>query len=106
MAQGCTLSPTLFLIYVNGLLCEIEKCPKLDAQSSEYATSGLLFAHNFVGLVDSYCILVRRSFVYAVYMYLVSLNMHEGKEQGKNEGKKGKRKNERKRERKRERKKE
>ena len=24
MVQGCTLSPTLFLIYINGLLCEIQ----------------------------------------------------------------------------------
>ena len=23
VAQGCTLQPTLFLIYINGLLCEI-----------------------------------------------------------------------------------
>ena len=25
MVQGCTLLPTLFLIYINGLLCEIVK---------------------------------------------------------------------------------
>ena len=24
VAQGCTLSPTLFLIYIDGLLCELE----------------------------------------------------------------------------------
>ena len=29
-AQGCTLSRTLFLIYINGLLLEIEECPELS----------------------------------------------------------------------------
>ena len=34
VAQGCTLSPTLFLIYINGLLCEIEKHSELGVKFS------------------------------------------------------------------------
>ena len=29
VSQGCTLSPTLVFIYINGLLNVIEKCPEL-----------------------------------------------------------------------------
>ena len=32
VSQGCTLSPTLFLIYINGLLCEIEKHSELGVK--------------------------------------------------------------------------
>ena len=35
VAQGCTLSPTFKKIYINGLLCEIEKRPKLGVKFSE-----------------------------------------------------------------------
>ena len=54
MAQGCSLSPTLFLTYtINSLLCEIEKCPKLRAKFSENTLSCLLFADDFVGLAET-----------------------------------------------------
>ena len=53
MAQGCTLLPTLFFIYINGLLCEIEKCPELGVKFSENTMSGLLFADDFVGLAET-----------------------------------------------------
>ena len=53
VAQGCTLSPTLFLIYINGLLNEIEKCPELGAKFSENKMSGLLFADDFVGIAET-----------------------------------------------------
>ena len=50
VAQGCTLSPTLFLTLVDGLMKEIESkasfLPSLQL-------NGLLFADNFVGLSDS-----------------------------------------------------
>ena len=55
VAQSCTLSPTytLFLIYINGLLCEVEKCLELGVKFSENTLSGLLLANDFVGLVQT-----------------------------------------------------
>ena len=53
MAHGCTSSPTLFLIYINGLLCEIEKCPELGYKFSENILSALLFPNDFVGLAKT-----------------------------------------------------
>ena len=53
VAQGCTLSPKLFFIYINGLLCEIKKSPKLDVKFSENTMSGLLLADDFVGLAET-----------------------------------------------------
>ena len=37
VAKGCISSPTctLFLTYINGLLCEIEKCLELGIKFSE-----------------------------------------------------------------------
>ena len=51
--QGCTLSPTLFLIYINGLLNENEKCPELGVKFSKNKMSGLLFSDDFVGLAET-----------------------------------------------------
>ena len=51
VAQGCTLSATL--IYINGLLCEIEKFPELGVKFSENILSSLLLADDFVGLVET-----------------------------------------------------
>ena len=53
MAQGCTLSPTLFLIYINGQICEIEKCLELGIKFSENTLFGLLFADDFIGLAET-----------------------------------------------------
>ena len=50
VAQGCVLSPTLFLIFVDGLMKEIES--KVSSLSS-LQLNGLLFADDFVGLSDS-----------------------------------------------------
>ena len=47
------LSPTLFLIYISGLLCEIEKCPELGVKFLENTLSGLLFADGFVRLANT-----------------------------------------------------
>ena len=43
--HDCTLSPTL--IYINGLLCEIEKSPELGVKFSENTLSSLPFADDF-----------------------------------------------------------
>ena len=53
VAQGCTLSPTLFLIYIDGLLCELENCPDLGVQFSDHIVDGLLFADDFVGVTET-----------------------------------------------------
>ena len=53
VAQGCTLSPTLFFIYINGLLNEIEKCPELGVKFFKNKLSGLLFANDFVGIAET-----------------------------------------------------
>ena len=50
VAQGCTLSPTLFLIFIDGLMKEIERTvPSLPSLE----LNGLLFADDFVGLSNS-----------------------------------------------------
>ena len=49
VAQGCILSPTLFLIFVDGLMKEIES--KVSSLSS-LQLNGLLFADDFVGLSE------------------------------------------------------
>ena len=47
VAQGRTLSPTLFLIFIDGLMKEIERTvPSLPSLE----LNGLLFADDFVGL--------------------------------------------------------
>ena len=50
VVQGFTLSPTLFLIFVDGLVKEIES--KVSSLPS-LQLNGLLFADDFVGLSDS-----------------------------------------------------
>ena len=50
VAQGCTLSPILFLIFVDHLMKEI-KSKVLFLPSLQL--NGLLFADDFVGLSDS-----------------------------------------------------
>ena len=45
VAQGCTLSPTVFSI--NGLLCETEN------RISDNTLSSLLFAGDFVGVAET-----------------------------------------------------
>ena len=67
VAQGCTLSPTLFLIYINGLLCEIEKSQHLGVKFSENNMPGLLFADDFVGVAESK--LALQSMITIIYNY-------------------------------------
>ena len=53
VVQGCTLSPTLFMIYINGLLCQIEKCPELGVKFVENTLSDLLFANDIGGVAKT-----------------------------------------------------
>ena len=51
--QGCTSLPALFLIHINGQLCEIEKWPQLGVKFSKYKlSSSLLFADDFVRVAE------------------------------------------------------
>ena len=59
------MSHTLFLIYINGLLCEIEKHPQLGIKFPENTMSSLLFANDFVGIAETESAL--RSLVDVVY---------------------------------------
>ena len=46
VAQGCSLSPILFSVFINGLLKEVE-------QAELARIGGMLFADDFVGVSDS-----------------------------------------------------
>ena len=43
----------IFLIYIDGLLCEIKKHPELGVKFSETLTSSLLFANDFVEIAQT-----------------------------------------------------
>ena len=53
VAQGCTFSPTLSLIYISSLLVEIEKHSELGIQFSGNTMSGLLFVDDFVEIAET-----------------------------------------------------
>ena len=53
VAQGCTLSWTLFSVNINDLLCEIEKCTKLGDKLSEKTLSGFLFADDLFEVAET-----------------------------------------------------
>ena len=53
VAQGCSLSPILFSVFINDLLKEVEQA-ELGIQLSSGKTFGvMLFADDFVGVSDS-----------------------------------------------------
>ena len=53
VAQGCSLSPILFSVFINGLLKEVEQAG-LGVELSDGSTiGGLLFADDFVGVSNS-----------------------------------------------------
>ena len=53
MAQGCSLSPILFSVFVNDLLKEVEQTGLGIQLSSGKTVGGMLFADDFVGISDS-----------------------------------------------------
>ena len=50
VAQGCSLSPILFSVFINGLLKEVEHGVELSDGST---IGGMLFADDFVGVSNS-----------------------------------------------------
>ena len=53
MAQGCSLSPILFSVFINDLLKEVEQNGLGIQLSSGKTVGGMLFADDFVGISDS-----------------------------------------------------
>ena len=53
MAQGCSLSPILFSVFINGLLKEVEQAELGIELSNGAIIGGMLFADDFVGVSDS-----------------------------------------------------
>ena len=53
VAQGCSLSPILFSVFINDLLKEVEKAELGIHLGEGGRIGGLLFADDFVGLSDS-----------------------------------------------------
>ena len=53
VAQGCSLSPILFSVFINGLLEEVEKAELGIVLGNGGKIGGLLFADDFVGVSDS-----------------------------------------------------
>ncbi|CAB1121249.1 unnamed protein product [Ectocarpus sp. CCAP 1310/34] len=52
--QGCTLSPTLFQVFINDLLEVVEAVRKgVKVGDTETSVSGMLFADDFVGMSDT-----------------------------------------------------
>ena len=53
VAQGCSLTPIVFSIFINGLLREVEEADGGVKLSSGARLGGLLFADDFVGVTES-----------------------------------------------------
>ena len=53
VAQGCSLSPILFLVFINDLLKEVEQTGLGIQLNSGKTVGGMLFADDFVGISDS-----------------------------------------------------
>ena len=53
VAQGCSLSPILFSVFINGLLVAVEQAGLGIELSDGGRVGGLLFADDFVGVSES-----------------------------------------------------
>ena len=53
VAQGCSLSPILFSVFINGLLVVVEQAGLCIELSDGSKVGGLLFADDFVGVSES-----------------------------------------------------
>ena len=53
VAQGCSLSPILFSVFINDLLKEVELTGLGILLNSDKTVGGMLFADDFVGISDS-----------------------------------------------------
>ena len=52
VAQGCTLSPNLFKVYINDMIVAVEAA-KQGVTMREDTVSGLMFADDFVGISET-----------------------------------------------------
>ena len=48
VAQGCTLSPNLFKVYINDMAVAVEPAKQVVTMGEDTAVSGLMFADDFV----------------------------------------------------------
>ena len=53
VAQGCSLSPILFSVFISDLLEEIDRAQIVIQLKSGNKVGGLLFADDFVGITES-----------------------------------------------------
>ena len=53
VAQGCSMSPILFSIFINQLLDEVEKAGVGITVKKDVKVGGLMFADDFVGLTTN-----------------------------------------------------
>ena len=53
VAQGCSMSPILFSIFINQLLDEVEKAGIGITVKKDVKVGGLMFADDFVGLTNN-----------------------------------------------------
>ena len=53
VAQGCTLSPNLFKVYIYDIDSSTREAAKQGVTMGEDTVSGLMFADNFVGISET-----------------------------------------------------